>query len=132
MNLPRCLRSLTARGGILVWMLLAAYACAPWAAALQPDARTVVVPYCSAHAGAPDGHGPLRRIRLSFSATPSVSGGLGWGLPPSKTALPLPSPGRLRVADAAPGAPAWSSGTRRPLPRAPPARPAPSRFATAC
>ena len=120
MNLPQRLRSLTGRGGILVWMLLAAYVLAPWAEALPLVTRTVVVPYCSAGSDSPDHPGPQRQIRLSFTAVQSSPGVPGFAAPPGRSAVALAPDGPLRIVALAPVAPAWPASSRRPLPRAPP------------
>ena len=108
------------RGRILVWMLLAGYACAPWAAAIQPPTRTVVVPFCSAPAGGPGGHVPQRRMRLSFTGTPCTGGASGVAPPPRQAALAAPAQSEVRIARLAPFAPARSPSAQRPQPRAPP------------
>jgi hypothetical protein len=77
------LRSGTRRGGILLWMLLAACVCAPLASAMQPSARTVVVPFCAARGIAPGHPAPVpRSIALHFAgAHAGVSGGLALPAP---------------------------------------------------
>ena len=119
-NLPERLRSLARRGGILLGMLLAGSVCAPWAAAIQPATLTVVVPYCSAPGGAPGGHAPQRRMRLSFTGTPCSAGASGVAPPPRQAAVAAPAARRVRIARLAPFAPERSARARRPQPRAPP------------
>lgn len=120
------LRSGTRRGGILLWMLLAAYVCAPLASAMQPGARTVMVPFCAAR-GVVAGHpAPVpRSIALRFAgAHAGASGGLA--LPaPMQSSLPArpPETGVLAPPRSAPKAVPLS---RLPPSRAPPASTTPS------
>lgn len=107
--------------GILVWMLLAAYACTPLAAWAQPRALAVSVPFCTTQALASPGTPAPRRIVLRFSGHAQVAASaLALALPAAspqgfavagKTGVP-PTPAReTRAAPAF----AW-----RPPPRAPP------------
>ncbi|OIQ73979.1 hypothetical protein GALL_443790 [mine drainage metagenome] len=52
---------------ILVWMLLAAYACTPLAAWAQPSEQAVVVPYCVGQGPSKTGPRAPRRTVLLFT-----------------------------------------------------------------
>ncbi len=107
--------------GILVWMLLAAYACSPLAAWAQPRAQALLVPYCTGRLSTKAGSQLPRRIVLRFSSHPQVAANvIAFALPASatqafgrpRTARFDPTVGREVVA---PAPMAW-----RPPPRAPP------------
>lgn len=111
--------------GILVWMLLAAYACAPLAAWAQPRSLAVSVPLCTTQAPASPGHHAPRRIVLHFSGHAQVAA--------SSLAFALPAAAPRGFAQAAKaGRPALLAGEPRsapptlwrPPPRAPPRLPA--------
>ena len=121
------LRSLTRRGGILLWMLLTACACAPFASALPAAGRTVLVPYCAAKEAAAGHRAPApRSIALHFSAPAPGAGPLAWALPAGALAGCLGRPRELRVARTAFVAPGAPQPWRRPAPRGPPAPDPPS------
>ncbi len=120
------LRAGTRRGGILLWMLLAAYVCAPLASAMQPSARTVMVPFCAAR-GVLAGHqAPVpRSITLRFAGAHAGASG-GVALPaPTQSSLRARVP-ETRVVARFRTAPKAVSLTRLPPSRAPPAPATPS------
>ncbi len=109
--------------GILVWMLLAAYACSPLAAWAQPGAQALVVPYCTGQTSTKAGSSVPRRIVLRFSGHPQVAASVvQFALPASGTqAFGMPRMPRFAAPSGgetvAPPPLAW-----RPPPRAPPSR----------
>ena len=107
--------------GILVWMLLVAYACTPLAAWAQPQPRDIVVPFCTARSPAKSRTQPPRRIVLRFTGHAQVAASVvQFALPAAHTA----SFGGARNADfvAMPGRAPSVAPPRgwRPPPRAPP------------
>ena len=116
------LRSLTRRGGILLWMLLAAYAWAPLASALPAATLTVVVPFCSALARGPAHQAPApRSIALHFTVAAQAAGPFAFALPASCSTGAFAPPRELRAAGADHAAPRACVLWRRPAPRGPPA-----------
>jgi hypothetical protein len=108
--------------GILVWMLLAAYACTPLAAWAQSREQVVVVPYCTGQGPSKAGTRAPRRTVLRFTSHAQVSANdLQLALPTTvrQACGPLETTDfdatRRRELVAAPAL-AW-----RPPPRAPPA-----------
>ena len=111
--------------GILVWMLLAVYACAPLAAWAQPSEQAVVVPYCVGQGPSKTGPRAPRRTVLRFTDHAQATA--------NDTQFALPATPRhvcsqqataefratLRREPVAASACAW-----RPPPRAPPGSPA--------
>ncbi len=123
MNLFARLRS--SSRGILVWMLLAAYACTPLAAWAQPRQQAVVVPYCTGQGPGKAATRRPRRIVLRFTShsqgTASVvqfalAATYRHALDPLRTAA---FDATLRPEPAVAPALCW-----RPPPRAPPGSPA--------
>lgn len=115
----------------LIWLLLA-YACTPWAQALQPLAQSIEVPYCTASIapvqsashlptlGATVTHGQTHAL-LIFAldgglAVQSLQAAFGRN-PQPQLALPQ-SQAPLRAASTSPRS--ESLGSMRPRPRAPP------------
>lgn len=116
------LRSLTRRGGILLWMLLTACACAPFASALPAAGRTVVVPYCAAKHAAAGHRAPApRSIALHFTAPAPGAGPFAGGWPGGALPASFEGPREARVLPAAEAAPCARLLWRRPAPRGPPA-----------
>jgi hypothetical protein len=120
------LRSGTRRAGILLWMLLAAYVCAPLASAMQPTAHTVVVPFCAAQ-GVVAGHqAPVpRSIALHFADPHAGASGCP-ALPAPRQSSLRPRVPETRVVPEPRTAPKAVSVTRLPPSRAPPAPATPS------
>jgi hypothetical protein len=123
MNLPARLRS--SSRGILVWMLLAAYVCAPLAAWAQPRSQSITVPFCTAQGPTKSGTGWPRRIVLRFTSHPQVAASIVAFALPSTADYAFGAIEHARFESALHRAPiaappiAW-----RPPPRAPPASPA--------
>ncbi len=122
MNLLARLRS--SSRGILVWMLLAAYVCAPLAAWAQPRSQAITVPFCTGQGPTKSGTGWPRHIVLRFTSHPQVAASVvAFALPatPGRAFGPMQharfEPGLHRARVAAPPI-AW-----RPPTRAPPASP---------
>jgi hypothetical protein len=111
--------------GILVWMLLAAYACTPLAAWAQPRQQAVVVPYCTGQGPGKAGTRWPRRIVLRFASHSQVSSSaVPFALPATRRhAL---DPMRTAAFDATrrPEPVVAPALTWRPPPRAPPGLPA--------
>ncbi|MBW4047961.1 MAG: hypothetical protein HIU89_08485 [Proteobacteria bacterium] len=128
------LRRWAGRRASLIWLLLA-YACTPWAQALQPLAQTIEVPYCAAglapsqsasHApasGTPSTHGQAHALLVfaldGGSAVQSLQAACGRN-PPLQLAVPR---GQAPLLAASPSPRSENLGSMRPRPRAPPMLP---------
>lgn len=111
--------------GILVWMLLAAYVCAPLAAWAQPRSLAVSVPFCTTQAPASGATHAPRRIVLRFSGHAQVAASaLAFALPAASAGGFAPAAKAGHPALLAPEPRRVSPIAWRPPPRAPPDLPA--------